>query len=481
MAPKRPRPRPSQHPSLVLKSHRSPHPFFTPTHLSFTDPQTGAKAASWSSRRARKARYAPRGAKVHYRHHHGAGASRAGKAEEGALGKMDSRTEGPAQRGRGGKAEKQGDRVEEMAFTRMKLVERRLHPHLKLDVTFWIAVLFTFGSAVWVVNGYLVWFPILRPQLDTNNYTYTASATAFIGGTIFEIGSYLMVVEALDRGREINFGTALGQLLHHRRHTPRHITLSPSEISASRSRSRSVSQPPPTQTGSSRSSSPTVRDPPSRCQPMQLAKNNNPSTEGKGGGGHDLVQMPAGAEGFVWWGKPMWHDMGYLAAIIQLCAATIFWVSTITGLPGVIPGFADGEGSTAIIDVFFWTPQVLGGTGFIISALILMVEVQTRWWLPNLKDIGWWIGFWNLIGAIGFTLCGALGYSSASGPVYESALSTFWGSWAFLIGSTVQCWEAVYREPAGEGKDGEEDGDGEGGRGEGCWGKDAAGGTWCLG
>ena len=47
--------------------------------------------------------------------------------------------------------------------------------------------------------GFLVWLPILRPALATTAYYNTAAAFAFIGGTIFEIGSYLMVVEALDR------------------------------------------------------------------------------------------------------------------------------------------------------------------------------------------------------------------------------------------------------------------------------------------
>lgn len=80
-------------------------------------------------------------------------------------------------------------------------------------------------------------------------------------------------------------------------------------------------------------------------------------------------------------------------------------ISNRTGLPGVIPGYASGGGSTAIIDVFFWTPQgvlnhlvnrrklnqtVVGGTGFIISSFILMIEVQKHWWLPNIIDIGWW-------------------------------------------------------------------------------------------
>jgi hypothetical protein len=95
-----------------------------------------------------------------------------------------------------------------------------------------------------------------------------------------------------------------------------------------------------------------------------------------------------------------------LQAIIQLFAATIFWISTLTGLPGVIRGLYDEDGSVAIIDVFYWTPQgtstkgdceitlktrtVVGGSGFIISSLILMLEVQERWYIPKLNDIGWW-------------------------------------------------------------------------------------------
>lgn len=67
-------------------------------------------------------------------------------------------------------------------------------------------------------------------------------------------------------------------------------------------------------------------------------------------------------------------------------------IACSTGLPGVIPGFP-ADGSTAIVDVFFWTPQVIGGSGFIVSSLLLMVEVQKRWWRPNLTSLGWYALF----------------------------------------------------------------------------------------
>ncbi|KAK8844803.1 hypothetical protein IAR55_006653 [Kwoniella newhampshirensis] len=407
-------------PSVILSSHRTPHPFFTPTHLSFNDAHTGTKAGSWSSRRARKGRYAPKSHHVHYLGSRTASTS-SSVAEDGLAGAGKSGTGVEGKRKRG-----QVHKMEQVAYSRMKKEETELKPHLIMDVSFWIAVAFFLGSAVWVINGYLVWFPILRPQLATPVFSKTAAATAFIGGTIFEIGSYLMVVEALDRGRETNFGTALGQVLHHRRKTPSHTSLSLEEVN-----SHVEHQPTRTSTTSSGT----------------IQANGGAFGDKGRSTDEDGVDWPTGAKGFVWWGKPMWHDLGYLAAIVQLFAATIFWVSTLTGLPGVIPGYSDGAGSKAIIDIFFWTPQVIGGCGFIVSSLILMIEVQKKWYLPDLMDIGWQVGVWNLIGAFGFMLCGALGYSSNSKVEYESALSTFWGSWAFLIGSGFQLWEVIWREP----------------------------------
>jgi len=50
---------------------------------------------------------------------------------------------------------------------------------------------------------------------------------------------------------------------------------------------------------------------------------------------------------------------------------------------------------------------------------------------------------WNFVGGVGFTISGAFGYSTAHWAQYESTLSTFWGGWAFLIGSILQLYEAV--------------------------------------
>lgn len=90
-----------------------------------------------------------------------------------------------------------------------------------------------------------------------------------------------------------------------------------------------------------------------------------------------------------------------------------------------------------------------------------MLETQENWYRPALRSLGWHVGckspppclrtpaltraVWNLVGALGFTLSGACGFAAAGSTqaAYQSALSTFWGGWAFLLGSVVQWYESV--------------------------------------
>jgi hypothetical protein len=53
-------------------------------------------------------------------------------------------------------------------------------------------------------SGFTVLLPLYLGRIEnsenlTSTYFKTASALAFVGGVIFEVGSYLMVVEALNR------------------------------------------------------------------------------------------------------------------------------------------------------------------------------------------------------------------------------------------------------------------------------------------
>ncbi|OBZ77581.1 hypothetical protein A0H81_01743 [Grifola frondosa] len=311
------------------------------------------------------------------------------------------------------------------AAAEVALLHQRLHhptTRLKLritcDISLWVAIIFTLGSTAWIVNGFYLFLPLVSSAAD---HTTSAAWWAFAGGTLFEAGSYLMFVEALNTSHEQLFGLALWGLVHGTRSPP-----------ANDAEGLNAKQSPPPRIGF-------------RWMYASLSPNLSAHT------------IDGGCSGLG-----SWRDLGFLACFVQMCAATIFWVSTITGLPGVIPRFPAAP-PAATTDVVYWTPQVLGGCGFIIASALLMLEVQRRWWVPNLCSLGWCVpmflppspadarrhvGLWNLFGAVGFTLCGALGYASLDSTKadYQSVLSTFWGSWAFLVGSVIQLWETLWRE-----------------------------------
>lgn len=120
-----------------ITSHSTPLPsshLFNPTlvHLhpspSSDTSLSHAPTIHYSSRRARKARYAPRPHQIHHPRHPPS---------------SDPDPKHPLG----------------TAIIRVRSAHSKFKPHLDADVSFWIAVLFTVGSVVWVING-LSPFPI---------------------------------------------------------------------------------------------------------------------------------------------------------------------------------------------------------------------------------------------------------------------------------------------------------------------------------
>jgi len=62
---------------------------------------------------------------------------------------------------------------------------------------------------------------------------------------------------------------------------------------------------------------------------------------------------------WIWWGS-RWQEIGFLASAIQLFAASVFWIATVTGIPGAI-----NMENVGLTDGIYWAPQVIGGTGFV--------------------------------------------------------------------------------------------------------------------
>lgn len=305
------------------------------------------------------------------------------------------------------------------------------------DVSYLVATIFTLGSVVWVINAFFVWLPLVDPATEfPNEITSGGGISAFIGATIFEVGSILLMFEAVNENRAGCFGWALEQVLED-------------------------------QSGRWR-----IRPDKGQCSHHHHNKNN---FVGEGANSQALsspsdseasqekvpVTDPNSSDKRTWQWFPTWHELsthyfreiGFLASFFQLLGASIFWISGFTALPSI--NISISNTSQGLLDGIYWVPQVVGGSGFIISGILFMLETQKNWYTPAFKVLGWHIGFWNLVGAIGFTLSGALGMAYASsGAQYEAALSTWWGSWAFLIGSVIQWYESLDTHPVEEkGKD----------------------------
>ncbi|KAF9741965.1 hypothetical protein PMIN06_006441 [Paraphaeosphaeria minitans] len=296
------------------------------------------------------------------------------------------------------------------------------------DVSFDVAYVFTLGSVIWVVNAFFAFLPLVQPSSGFRNEAlYGGGITAFVGATVFEAGSVLLMAEAVNENRAGCSGWALARPPSRADVDDDDATaavLAPSESNCTHhhpNRRNLVGKPRhPVSVPASASASASV---------SKAAPDTHPREWQWYPTSHDLRTHYL-------------HSLGFLASLSQLCGASIFWIAGLTALPGIYDKM-----SRPVAIAFYWTPQVLGGLGFVVSGTLFMLETQSRWWKPAPRTLGWWIGAWNLVGGVGFTLCPAFGYDESSWAQYQAGLSTFWGSWAFLIGSVMQWYESLEKFP----------------------------------
>ncbi|KAF3935189.1 hypothetical protein ABW20_dc0109804 [Dactylellina cionopaga] len=293
------------------------------------------------------------------------------------------------------------------------------------DISWLVAFIFTLGSVVWVINGFFAWLPLVAPSTEFHNEISSGGGiTAFIGAIcFFEIGSILLFFEAVNTNHSGCFGWAVEHLFEAEGANPNVQLIARNQDCQHHHQNRWNTVGKATK---------------SAVQDVQNGKNeSDPELES------------------AWQWFPSWrdlrmhylHELGFLAGLSQLFGATVFGISGITGLPGILDHLAP----QSTLNGAYWIPQVIGGSGFIVSSTLYMLETQRKWYLPSFQLLGWHIAFWNLIGALGFTLCGALGMAYGnSGAQYQASLSTFWGSWAFLIGSYLQLYESLNKNPVEE-------------------------------
>ncbi|RPA78716.1 integral membrane protein [Ascobolus immersus RN42] len=285
------------------------------------------------------------------------------------------------------------------------------------DISYLVAFSFVIGSVLWVVNGFFAWLPLVAPHTEFAGEERTGTGvTACVGATIFAFGSVLLLLEAVNENRTECFGWVVER--------------------QERQRSEDSDNPSELEKGISRHLPVGANDRLKRN--VQEKERTNNSKHRK-------------ASGWVWFPslKELRHhylrDIGFLASFSQFLGAMVFWISGFTAIPQIQDTLE--HRSKAHLNGAYWLPQVIGSLGFIVSGHLFMLETQSKWWKPNFKSLGWWVGFWNAIGAWGFLLCGAFGFWDSSAGEYQASLSTWWGSWAFLFGSLIQWYESVQKFP----------------------------------
>ena len=223
------------------------------------------------------------------------------------------------------------------------------------DISWLVAVIFTLGSVVWVINAFFVFLPLVRPSTEFEGEISVGGGwTAFIGATVFEFGSIFLILEAINENRAGCFGWALDKVLNDVEGKGK-LTLKP-EVDG--------------------------------CAHHHTNKKNFLGKGAHTGLHVELDSIPpehGGNEkstfddkkGWQWY--PSWKDLthhyiyelGFLASFFQLLGATIFWISGFTALPAIFEVLAEDQNT---LDGAYWVPQIIGGSGFIISRYVLVAS-----------------------------------------------------------------------------------------------------------
>lgn len=323
------------------------------------------------------------------------------------------------------------------------------------DMAFWSGWSYTIGSALFVADGALAWGPVAFGESfeSASAEKYGGPLCFFFGALFYQVGAVAAYLEAVNdgsfhgsamrrllegHGDEVNKKLLDDKLHNFVSHIKPHHRDRDAEAFAN-----SVDPEAGWNTKEHRHLRPGSIYPTGKAPAPRR-------------GGVDL----GGEEGdtstyatWRWW--PTWHalrtyhafEIGYIACTIQLFGVTLYGITAIVILPGILDSLNSWQELGA-----YWVPQIVAAACFLIASIMFTLETQEKWWKPEPKVLGWWIGVWSIIGSVGFELCAAFGVPSGNlhWASYQSDLSSMWGSAAYLIGSFLQWYEALSKNPIEE-------------------------------
>ncbi|KAK4619460.1 hypothetical protein CLAFUW4_11157 [Fulvia fulva] len=326
------------------------------------------------------------------------------------------------------------------------------------DMAFWSGWSYTIGSALFVTNGVLAWGPKAFGEDFESAQTegYGPSLTFFIGALFYQIGAVTAYLEAVNDGSF--HGAAMRKLLEghdddNKKLLDDKIHHFFSHMNPAHRHREEVYQDP------------RVNLNPEAGWNTKEARNLRPGSiyprdkhPAPRRGAVDMGGEESEGSGYMvwrWW--PTWkalrthhvYEIGYTACAIQLFGVTLYGVTAIVILPGILSSLNWWQTLGA-----YWCPQIVAALCFLTASIMFQLETQENWWKPEPKVLGWWIGIWSVVGSVGFELCACFGTAAAvrewHWAEYQSDLSSMWGSAAYLTGSFLQWYEALNKNPLEE-------------------------------
>ena len=277
------------------------------------------------------------------------------------------------------------------------------------DMAFWSGWSYTVGSALFVMSGAFAWSPLAFNKGNDEfpgEGTYGVTLCFFIGALFYQIGGVLAYLEAVNDGSF--HGSAMRRLLEGHEDDTKNML----DAKIHHFFGHFVPHPHRKRDEEHADELQNHIDPNAGWR--TLNRKQRPGSIYPGGkapaprrGGIDHGEAGEGDSStymtWRWW--PTWHtlrthhvyEIGYLACTIQLFGVTLYGVTAIVVLPGILDSLADWQELAA-----YWVPQMVASACFLIASLMFMIETQEKWWKPEPKVMGWWIGFWSVVGSVGF-------------------------------------------------------------------------------
>ncbi|KAF7190923.1 hypothetical protein HII31_08082 [Pseudocercospora fuligena] len=321
------------------------------------------------------------------------------------------------------------------------------------DMAFWSGWSYTIGSALFICDGVLAWYPVAHGEdsMSETAKTYAGPLSFFFGAIFYQIGAVAPYLEAVNDGSF--HGSAMRRLLDG--HDDDNKKLLDEKIHdffshlnpAHRHREEGYTATVDPEAGWKTKEARHLR-PGSIYPDGKLPAPRRGAVDMGGEEGDTSIYMS-----WRWW--PTWHalrthhvyEIGYLACAIQLFGVTLYGVTAIVVLPGILDSLEWWQELGA-----YWYPQVVAAACFLIASLMFMLETQEKWYKPEPQVLGWWVGAWATVGSVGFELIAIFGILSHTRgwAEYQSDLSTIWGSSAYFMCSALQWYEAVNKNPIEE-------------------------------